>query len=135
VGALRDGEASPLLSLIAMTIAPATATVKAKKVISPIKRPGLYEFGLPFSPDYQWRGGVYVCKHGRKELYFSCELPLCQNGDLIEVNSLYLTVCGLVRVRAMFPSEEVAQAFYFIIKNGEGNEETFLACEFKSCFF
>ena len=135
MGALRDGEASPLLSLIAMTIAPATATVKAKKVIPPIKRPGLYEFGLPFSPDYQWRGGVYVCKHRRKELYFSCELPLCQNGDLIEVNSLYLTVCGLVRVRAMFPSEEVAQTFYFIVKNGEGNEQTLLACEFKSCFF
>jgi hypothetical protein len=80
----------------------------------------------------RWR----VCgKHGGKELYFSCELPICQNGDLIELNSLYLTACGLVRVRAMFLSETVAQYFHFLVENGEGNEETLLAWEFKGCFF
>jgi len=35
----------------------------------------------------------------------------------------------------MFLSETVAQYFHFLVENGEGNEETLLAWEFKGCFF
>ena len=92
VRALRDQAMSSLLWVIAMSVAtvPATAIVtvtqtgkkviaplpvRPKKVIPPIKRPGLYEFGLPFSPDYQWRGGVYAANTAERSciLAASCQ--------------------------------------------------------------
>jgi len=133
-----------------VTTVPATATVtvtqtgkkviapvpvKPKKVIPPIKRPGLYEFGIAFDPDYVWKDGVYICQHGRKQLYFSCELPVCQNGDVIEVNSLYMTVIGIVTVRAMYPDDSLTQNYEYKVIHGDGEGETLLTWEFESAFF
>lgn len=114
-------------------IAPVPA--RPKKVIPPIKRPGLYEFGIAFDPDYVWRDGVYICQHGRKQLYFSCELPVCQNGDVIEVNSLYMTVIGVVIVRAMYPDDSLFQHHEYKVIDGDGEEQRLLTWEFESVFF
>jgi hypothetical protein len=113
----------------------APVPVRPKKVIPPIKRPGLYEFGIAFDPDYVWKDGVYIFQHGRKQLYFSCELPVCQNGDVIEVNSLYMTVIGIVTVRAMYPDGSLTQNYEYKVINGDGEEETLLTWEFESTFF
>ncbi|MEG5043564.1 hypothetical protein [Microcoleus sp. B4-C1] len=119
-----------------MTTATSTATATTeKKVIPSISRPSLQEFGLGSHPDILWRDGVYICQHGKKQLYFSCELPLCENFDRIDVNSLYLTVAGLVTVRAMYLDECIAQHYHFIVLNGDGNEEKLMTWEFQSAFF
>ncbi|MEG4574261.1 hypothetical protein QUA56_16450 [Microcoleus sp. N3A4] len=60
-----------------------TVTPTGKKVVAPISRPHWSEFDLPVSQNLVWRGGVYICVDGRKEYYFSCELPLCVNGDAL----------------------------------------------------
>ncbi len=127
-----------------MTIMTATATVtvkegkkvispispRPKKVIPPISRPSLKEFGIGSEPDFLWKDGVYICQHGKKQLYFSCFLPLCQNFDRIEVGSLYMTEAGLVRVKSMYPDNCIAQHFDYIVINEEGNEERLLTWEF-----
>ncbi len=110
-------------------------SVRPKKVIPPIKRPGLYEFGIAFDPDYVWKDGVYICQHGRKQLYFSCELPLCQNFDLIEVYSLYMTEAGLVRVQSMYLNDCIAQHYYYVVINEEGHKEKLMTWEFLSAYW
>jgi len=152
VRALRDKAMSSLLWVIAMTVTTVSATaivtvtqtgkkviapvpVRPKKVIPPIKRPGLYEFGIAFDPDYVWKDGVYICQHGRKQLYFSCELPLCQNFDLIEVDSLYMTEAGLVRVQSMYLDDCIAQHYYYVVINEEGHKEKLMTWEFLSAYW
>jgi hypothetical protein len=90
----------------------------------------LEEFGIGSHPDFLWKDGVYICQHGKKQLYFSCFLPLCQNFDRIEVGSLYMTEAGLVRVKSMYPDNCIAQHFDYIVINEEGNEERLLTWEF-----
>lgn len=111
----------------------ATATAKVKKVIPPISRPKPQEFGLSFHPDYVWKSGVYVCRHGHKTLFFSSFLPLCQNYDRIEIGDLYNTVAGLVRVLSMHQDGCVAEDFQYIVFNLETKkEEKLLTWEFLS---
>jgi hypothetical protein len=111
-----------------MTLVTVTAT--GKKVVAPISRPHWSEFDLPVSQNLVWRGGVYVCVDGRKEYHFSCELPLCQNGDRIQVGSHYLTVCGVVTVKSIVPSVTVAQYFEYIVETEQEIEEKLLPWEF-----
>jgi hypothetical protein len=108
----------------------APISLRPKKVIPAICRPSLEEFGINFDPDFLWKNGVYICQHGKKQLYFSCFLPLCQNFDRIEVGSLYMTEAGLVRVKSMHPDNCIAQHFDYIVINEEGNEERLLTWEF-----
>lgn len=110
-----------------------TASEKVKKVIPPIQRPNLAEFGLAPHPDFVWTGGVYVCQHNRKTLYFNSVLPVCQNGDRIQEGDLYNTVAGLVRVVKAIPDGCVAQHFDYLVVNQEtGKEEKLLTWEFDS---
>jgi hypothetical protein len=130
------------MTVMTATATTATVTVKEgkkvippisprpKKVIPPISRPSLEEFGIGFDPDFLWKDGVYICQHGKKQLYFSCFLPLCQNFDRIEVGSLYMTEAGLVRVKSMHPDNCIAQHFDYIVINEQGNEERLLTWEF-----
>jgi hypothetical protein len=113
-----------------MTLVTVTAT--GKKVVAPISRPHWSEFDLLVSQDLVWRGGVYVCVDGRKEYHFSCELPLCVNGDRIQVGCVYLTVCGIVRVKSIVPSVTVAQYFEYIVETEQGTEEKLLSWEIDS---
>ena len=113
-----------------MTLLKVTAT--GKKLVTPISRPHWSEFDLPVSQDLVWRGGVYICVDGRKEYYFSCELPLCVNGDRIQVGFAYLTVCGIVRVKSIVPSPTIAQYFEYIVETEQGTEEKLLSWEIDS---
>ena len=111
-------------------------TVKptGKKVVTLISRPrpDQSQFDLPVSDNLVWRGGVYVCVEGRKQYHFSCELPLCVNGDRIHVGSLYLTVCGVVTVKSIVPSVTVAQYFEYIVETEQRTEEKLLSWEIDS---
>jgi hypothetical protein len=130
------------MTVMTATATTATVTVKEgkkvispisprpKKVIPPISRPSLEEFGIGSEPDFLWKDGVYICQHGKKQLYFSGFLPLCQNFDRIEVGSLYMTEAGLVRVKSMHPDNCIAQHFDYIVINEQGNEERLLTWEF-----
>ena len=106
-----------------------TVTETGKKVVAPISRPHWSEFDLPIGQDLVWRGGVYICVDGRKEYYFSCELPLCVNGDRIQVGFAYFTVCGIVRVKSIVPSATIAQYFEYIVETEQGTEEKLLSWE------
>ncbi|MEG4455925.1 hypothetical protein [Microcoleus sp. N9_A1] len=109
-----------------------TVTATGKKLVTPISRPDQSEFDLPVSQNLVWRGGVYVCVDGRKEYHFSCQLPLCVNGDVIQVGSLYLTVCGVVTVKSIVPSATIAQYFEYIVETEQGTEEKLLSWEIDS---
>lgn len=109
-----------------------TVTATGKKVVAPISHPDQSQFDLPATQNLVWRGGVYVCVDGRKEYSFSCQLPLCQNGDRIQVGSLYLTVCGVVTVKSIVPSVTLAQYFEYIVETEQATEEKLLSWEFDS---
>ncbi|MEG4396592.1 hypothetical protein [Microcoleus sp. BROC3] len=109
-----------------------TVTPTGKKVVALISRPDQSQFDLPVSDNLVWRGGVYVCVEGRKQYHFSCELPLCVNGDRIHVGSLYLTVCGVVTVKLIVPSVTVAQYFEYIVETEQRTEEKLLSWEIDS---
>ena len=109
-----------------------TVTPTGKKVVAAISRPHWSEFDLPVSQNLVWRGGVYVCVDGRKEYHFSCQLPLCVNGDVIQVDSLYLTVCGVVTVKSIVLSVTIAQYSEYIVETEQGTEEKLLPWEIDS---
>lgn len=109
-----------------------TVTPTGKKVVAPISRPHWSEFDLPIFHNLVWRGGVYVCVDGRKDYHFSCELPLCVNGDRIQVGGFYLTVCGVVTVKSIVPSVTVGQYFEYIVETEQGTEEKLLPWEIDS---
>ncbi|MEG4396432.1 hypothetical protein [Microcoleus sp. BROC3] len=105
-----------------------TVTATGKKVVAPIANPD--QFDLPAIQNLVWRGGVYVCVDGRKEYSLSCQLPLCQNGDRIQVGSRYLTVCGVVTVKSIVPSVTVAQHLEYFVETEQTTEEKLLSWEF-----
>ncbi|WP_333381245.1 MULTISPECIES: hypothetical protein [unclassified Microcoleus] len=79
-----------------------TVTPTGKKVVGSrsISYPEPSEFDLAVTQNLAWRGGIYIHVNDRKEYYFSCEIPLCVNGDHIQVGLVYSTVCGVVRVKS-----------------------------------
>ncbi|MEG3933757.1 MULTISPECIES: hypothetical protein [unclassified Microcoleus] len=84
----------------------------------------------------KWRDGVFIYKNSDGEMYFQCELPLCQNGDRIEIGSLYNTSVGIVQVLAMNLTSHVNQAFIYIVLDENGDRtETLHGDEFISIFW
>lgn len=57
----------------------------------------------------RWQGddkgvGVYVHNDGEGDSFLACELPLCQNGDVIQEGSIYVSSYdgdGYVKVKSM----------------------------------
>ena len=84
----------------------------------------------------KWRDGVFVYKNSNGEMYFNCELPLCQNGDPIEIGSLYNTFIGIVQVLTMNLTSHVNQTFTHIVLDENGDSTEILhSREFISIFW
>ncbi|NQE38477.1 hypothetical protein E5S67_06262 [Microcoleus sp. IPMA8] len=60
---------------------------------------------------------------------------MCENFDRIEVSSIYMTVAGLVTLKAMFLDNCIAQDYQFVVITEESHEETLLTWQFLSAFF
>ncbi|MEG4396591.1 hypothetical protein [Microcoleus sp. BROC3] len=84
----------------------------------------------------KWRDGVFIYKNSDGEMYFQCELPLCQNGDRIQVGSLYNTSIGIVQVVTMNLTSHVNQTFTYIVLDENGDSTEILhSREFISIFW
>jgi len=108
-----------------------------KKVIAKVDRPRPADFGIVerIGRYCKWDDGVFVYDDGEGEMYFYCEVPLCENGDRIEVGGLYDTCYGMVQVISMNLSNDVIQRFKYTILDGDGYTETFYGHEFYSIFW
>ncbi|MEG4350188.1 hypothetical protein QUA74_10650 [Microcoleus sp. LAD1_D3] len=84
----------------------------------------------------KWRDGVFIYKNSDGEMYFQCELPLCQNGDRIQLSSLYNTNRGIVQVLAMNLTSHVNQDFIYIVLDETGERtKTLHGHQFISIFW
>ncbi len=108
-----------------------------KKIIAIVNRPRPADFDIVerIGRHCKWDDGVFVYNDGEGEMYFYCELPLCQNGDRIEVGGLYETCDGMVEVISMTLTNHVIQSFKYTIIDGDGNTETFYSHEFNRIFW
>ena len=108
-----------------------------KKVIATVKKPHPSDFGISekTSRHCYFDGGVFVHDNGEGHSYFECELPLCQNGDRIEIGSLYNTCYGIVNVGSMQLRSGVIQVFDYEVLDDDGNIMEVLGYEFDSIFW
>ncbi|WP_293134828.1 hypothetical protein [Microcoleus sp. bin38.metabat.b11b12b14.051] len=52
-------------------------------------RPADFDIVERIGKHCQFEDGVFVFNDGEGDSYFNCELPLCENGDRIEIGGLY----------------------------------------------
>ncbi len=62
-----------------------------KKIIPTTNRPRPADFDIveKIGRNCYFQDGVFIHSDSEGDSYLSCELPLCQNGDRIEVGNLY----------------------------------------------
>lgn len=108
-----------------------------KKVIETVNQLHPSDFGISdrIAQHCYFDDGVFVYDSGEGHSYFQCELPLCENGDRIEVGSLYNTCYGIVNVGAMELKSGVIQVFDYEVLDDDGDIMELLGYEFKSIFW
>ena len=108
-----------------------------KKQIATINRPRPSDFGIveKVGKHCYFDDGVFVYNSGEGHCYFECELPLCRNGDRIEVGSLYNTSDGVVKVISMKLSNGVNQCFDYEVFDDDSDILELLSWDFKSIFW
>ena len=108
-----------------------------KKVIATVNKPRPSDFGISekISRHCYFDDGVFVYNNGEGNSYFQCELLLCENGDHIEIGSLYNTCYGIVNVGSMQLRSGVIQVFDYEVLDEDGDILEMLGYEFKSVFW
>jgi len=91
-----------------------------KRVIATVNRPRPSDFDIveKIGRHCHFDDGVFAHNDGEGDSYFQCELPRCDNGDLIAIGDLYEVEGDCVRVVAM----SLCANFYcrFDVINGDG---------------
>ena len=108
-----------------------------KKVITTINKPRPSDFDIveKIGKHCHFDGGVFVYDNGEGNSFFLCELPLCRNGDRIEVGSLYDTCDGVVKVVSMQLRDGIKQVFDYQVLDEDNDILELLGYDFKSIFW
>ncbi|MEG4248732.1 hypothetical protein [Microcoleus sp. Pol10D4] len=114
-----------------------------KKIISnptsSSSRTSYKKFGINdrIGRDCRFEDGVWIHNDGEGDSYFSCEIPLCRNGDRIELHGLYTTTYGddYSKIQEMKLSSGPCMIFHFVWIDEEGNIEKGYADNFESAIW
>lgn len=131
---------SYLLGRCAVRLRVNLPVIKMKKKIAISKRscPSYKEFGINnrVGRYCRFEDGVWIHNDGKGDTYFSCEVPLCRNGDRLEFQGLYTTTDGdNCIIEEMKLSSGPCMTFEFMWENQEGNIRIGNADNFESAIW
>ncbi|MEG3899027.1 hypothetical protein QT989_25665 [Microcoleus sp. SVA1_B6] len=110
--------------------------MKKKIAVSNPSRASYREFGINdrVGRYCRFEEGVWVHNDGEGDTYFSCEIPLCRNGDRLEFQGFYTTTYGdnYSRIEEMKLSSGPYMVFEFMWEDEDGNIQTGYADNFES---
>lgn len=113
--------------------------MKKQITVCSSNRSSYKEFGINdrVGRNCRFEDGVWIHNDGEGDSYFSCELPLCRNGDRLEVQGIYTTTYGdnYSTIREMKLSSGPYMIFEYMWDDEEGDIQMGYADNFDSAIW